>query len=88
MQLAKLKRKVMLFTVAGAIMLFTMVPSMAVNAAQDVAVTNETSFLGEEQVNTICKAVVKNIEENYAGVYAFDDYDITVHNQTDEGDAL
>ncbi len=88
MQLAKVKRKVMSFAVVGAVILSLMVPGMPVNAAQEVAVTNETSFLGEEQVDAICKAVVENIEENYEGVYAFDNYDITVHNQTEKGDAL
>ena len=88
MQLAKVKRKVMSFAVVGAVILSLMMPGMPVNAAQEVAVTNETSFLGEEQVDAICKAVVENIEENYEGVYAFDNYDITVHNQTEEGDTL
>jgi len=88
MQLAKVKRKVISFAVVGAVILSLMMPGMPVNAAQEVAVTNETSFLGEEQVDAICKAVVENIEENYEGVYAFDNYDITVHNQTEKGDAL
>lgn len=84
MQLTKLRKKVMSFVLAGATMVTIAIPSVSVNAAQNVTVTNESS-IQEGQVNVICDAVVENIEENYEGVYVFDNYNITVHNLTEEG---
>lgn len=68
MQLTKLRKKVMSFVLAGATMVTIAIPSVSVNAAQNVTVTNESS-IQEGQVNVICDAVVENIEENYEGVF-------------------
>lgn len=87
MQLTKLKKKVMSFVLVGATLISMAIPSVSVNAAQNVTVTNESS-IQEAQVNAICDAVVENIEENYEDVYAFDNYNITVHNQTEEGEKV
>lgn len=88
MQLTNVKRKIMSFAIAAAMMLSLTAPTMSVNAAQQVVVNYATISLGDERVAAICMAVMENIKKNYAGVYAFDYYDITVHNQTEAGDVL
>jgi len=88
MRSTKVRGKVMSFAIAGAVLASVIVPSVPVKAVQGIAVTKESGSIQEEQIDAICDEVVKNIEESYAGVYSFDNYEITVHNETDEGDTL
>lgn len=60
---------------------------LSVQAAQievDTTVHNECSMLQEEQVYEICNSVVENITEKYAGVYSFDNIDVTLYNEFEE----
>ena len=88
MQSKKFKQKVNSFVMASVMLASMMLPGLPVSAAQTSNVTLDNISLQEDQVDIIVDAVVENIEQNYAEVYAFDNYDITIHNETEEDGML
>lgn len=88
MQSKKLKQKVNSFVMASVMLASVMLPGLSVSAAQTSNVTLDNISLQEDQIDIIVDAVVENIEQNYADVYAFDNYDITIHNETEEDGML
>lgn len=88
MQSKKLKKRVTSFVMASAMLASIILPSISASASQKIKVASDNISLQEEQIDVICDAVVENIEQKYAGVYAFDNYDITIHNETEEDGTL
>lgn len=88
MQSKKLKQKVNSFVMASVMLASMILPGLSVSAEQTNNVTLDNISLQEDQIDIIVDAVVENIEQNYAEVYAFDNYDITIHNEIEEDGML
>ena len=57
-------------------------------AEENFTIHNECSRLGEEQVAYISNIVVQNVLERHEGIYSFDNMEVTLYRQVEDGDGL
>lgn len=77
-------KKLLSLGLAFCFMVLSISNGVIVRAAEKITVNNECVLLPEKQVSEICEAVVENITEKYAGVYSFENIDVTIYNEQEE----